>query len=207
MKGLVEIGPPAFAHAELVQVRVTGIVVMGNADRHFHAVHLCIAVGEDQVSVMEADIPGTGTAGRLGVIAEVFLEAGEAAVAEREVRLPGRGSGFCGIQADNGRGGTVRNQGNPVILSGIPFFREGGNIQRCPGIASLGNDPAVLVNGSEGWLVRVSNGGWLPVAEGFLCKEEHTVRGCRRHNRLETHGSPGDEMIRTDGREGCDLYI
>ena len=89
MQGLVEIGPPALAHIKLIQVRVAGVIVMGNTDRQFHAVHLCIAVSEDEVAVMEADIPGTGTADGPGVIAEVILKACKAAVAEDEIRLNG----------------------------------------------------------------------------------------------------------------------
>ena len=101
----------------------------------------------------------------------------------------------------------MRDKGDAVVLSGVPFLREGGDVQGGPGVASLGDEPAVLVNRGEGGLVGVGNGGRLPVAEGFLCEEEHAVRSCRRHNGLKAHGRPGNEMVRANGGQGCDLDI
>ena len=70
--------PPAAAHAELVLVAVTRIVVMGHGDGQAVAVHRGIGVGENQVAVDKADAASPCQSRRLMVVSQIALQTRKA---------------------------------------------------------------------------------------------------------------------------------
>ena len=65
MQGLVKIRFPAFAHIEIVFVGVTGVIIVGDGNRHTRTIHNGITVGKDHIAVMQADITSSSTSDRL----------------------------------------------------------------------------------------------------------------------------------------------
>ncbi len=70
--------PPAAAHAELVLVAVTRIVVMGHGDGQAVAVHRGIGVGENQVAVDKADAASPCQSRRLMVVSQITFQTRKA---------------------------------------------------------------------------------------------------------------------------------
>ena len=84
---LMQRSPPAIAHAELVFVAVTRIVVVGHGNRQTIAVHRGVGVGEDQVAVDEADAASPCQTRRLMVVSQIAFQTRKARIFQYEVRL------------------------------------------------------------------------------------------------------------------------
>ena len=70
--------PPAAAHAELVLVAVTRIVVMGHGDGQAVAVHRGIGVSENQVAIDKADAASPCQGRRLMVVSQIAFQTRKA---------------------------------------------------------------------------------------------------------------------------------
>ena len=78
MQRLVQRSPPAVAHAELVLVAVTRIVVMGHGNRQAIAVHRSICMGENQIAVDKADAASPCQSRRLMVVSQTAFQTRKA---------------------------------------------------------------------------------------------------------------------------------
>ena len=83
MQRLVQRSPPAVAHAELVLVAVTRIVVMGHGNRQAIAVHRSICMGENQIAVDKADAASPCQSRRLMVVSQTAFQTRKA----RDIKL------------------------------------------------------------------------------------------------------------------------
>ena len=115
---LMQAAPPAPAHEELVSVRVAGVIIMGDRDRHAIAVHDSIRVGEHQVAAAQVHTAFSSPADRTRIMIPVAFQTGQGGVFQLEVRRAARTrreEPHCvGIPA-------LRQQGDAVIGALVPF--------------------------------------------------------------------------------------
>ena len=161
---LMEVRPPAVAAAEIIPVRVAGVVHMRDRHRHPRAVHRCVLVQEDQIAVRQAHLPRAGHPSGGRVVGQVVLQTGQGAVEDLQMRdVIARV--MRGVEhAAAGRYFAGR-QRHAVIRPLIPFPRQPRDVKRnLPPVGVALIQPHVILHavGIEARLAAIADLGSRP---------------------------------------------
>jgi len=202
MQRLMQRSPPAVAHAELVFVAVTRIVIVRNRDRQAIAVHCRVRVSEDQVAVDKTDAASPCQARRLMVVSQIALQTREACVLQYEIRLIRR---FARMQLRKAAFAFGRAQLNAVIVAQIPLARKARDIELLPRILIFQHAAIVLIHAADFGLRRVSNRLRIPVLQHFFAHDGGVCRRCVDVTNAQLCGR--DEVVRAQTRQIHDFQI
>jgi len=199
---LVQRSPPAVAHAELVLVAVTRIVIVRNRDGQAIAVHCRVRVGENQVAVDKADTASPCQARRLMVVSQIALQTRKARVLQYEIWLIRR---FARMKLRKTAFAFGRAQLNAVIFAQIPLARKAGDIEFLPRILIFHYAAVVLIQAVDFGLGCVSNRLRLPVLQHFFAHDGGVRRRCVDVANAQLCGR--DEVVRAQTRQIHDFQI